>query len=77
MRRPYKHTIHDSRTQFGEFYHLYEELRHDPALFLRYTRMKVETFDYIVESIREECSHATTNFKKPIPVEERLLLTLR
>lgn len=39
---------------FGEFYHLYSELRGNENLFGAYTRMSTKTFDYIVESIIPE-----------------------
>nr|CAI5820940.1 unnamed protein product [Callosobruchus analis] len=39
--------------------------------------MSAATFDYICKATEPECSHQVTNFCKPIPVEERLLVTLR
>nr|CAI5829535.1 unnamed protein product [Callosobruchus analis] len=39
--------------------------------------MSAATFDYICKAIEPECSHQVTNFCKPIPVEERLVITLR
>lgn len=36
--------------------------------------MTSDTFDYNLDSIRESCYHCTTNFQRPIAVEERLLL---
>ena len=67
-----------NRKTYGEFYHLYRELRNsNETLFYTYTRMSIKTFDYIVECIRPEFNLNTTNFQVPIPVEERLLLTLR
>jgi len=70
-------TVYKDRFIFGEFYHLYPKLREDETLFRSYTRMIPQTFDYILNLIEIECSHSTTNFKKPISVEERLLVTLR
>lgn len=69
--------IYKDRFVFGEFHHLYKNLCSDAALFLTYTRMSIETFDYIVEKITPDCSHVTTNFQKPISVEERLIVTIR
>lgn len=65
------------RFEFGEFHHLYCELRSNEKLFHTYTRMTISTFDYIKKAIEHECYHITTNFKVPISVEERLLITLR
>ena len=71
------HQIYKDRFDFGEFHHLYSELRADDNLFCSYTRMSTSTFDYIKEEIENECYHKTTNFKIPISVEERLIITLR
>lgn len=71
------HTIYRNRLVYGEFHHLYLELRADESAFRQYSRMTITNFDYIVENIRDVCYHCTTNFQRPISVEERLLLTLR
>ena len=76
-KRKAKHLIYWDRLNFGEFHHLYHQLRSDESAFRQYTRMTTRTFDYILEEIREICYHCPTNFQKPISVEERLLLTLR
>lgn len=76
-KRDKKHTIYRDRFHFGEFHHLYYQLRSDENAFRQYTRMTPDTFDYILDAIRESCYHCATNFQKPITVEERLLLTLR
>ena len=39
--------------------------------------MSITTFNYIVEPMKEECMDHTTNFKKPISVEERRIVTIR
>jgi len=70
-------SILKNRKMFGEFYHLYSELRDNENLFHAYTRMSTITFDYIVESIKPEFNLKSTNFQDPISVEERLLVTLR
>ncbi|KAL4702015.1 hypothetical protein ACJJTC_013575 [Scirpophaga incertulas] len=36
----------------GEFYRNYEEQRQNPDKFYDYTRMSVETFDYILETVK-------------------------
>lgn len=69
--------IYDDRLVFGEFYHLYPQLRTDDALFRSYTRMTPKTFDYILESITPEFDFQTTNFQEPISIEERLVITIR
>ncbi|XP_054016723.1 uncharacterized protein LOC128897073 isoform X2 [Hylaeus anthracinus] len=69
--------IYKDRIQFDEFHQLYSQLLDNDHLFYQFTRMKRNTFNYILEKIREKCSRKTTNFKKPISVEERLIVTLR
>lgn len=53
--------IYNDRFTFGEFYHLYPQLRGDDALFRVYTRMSLETFDYILEIISPDFDLQTTN----------------
>lgn len=76
-KRKSKHEIYKDRLHFGEFHHLYAQLRADENAFRQYTRMIPSTFDYIVETIRDSCYHCSTNFQVPISVQERLFLTLR
>lgn len=40
---------------FGEFYHLYPQLRVNTITFQAFTRMNPDTFDYIVNYIRPIC----------------------
>lgn len=69
--------IFKERYEFGEFHHLYEKLRLYPDLFKNYTRISIETFDYITTELKKDFSLKTTNFMRPISLEERLILTLR
>ncbi|VVC46241.1 Hypothetical protein CINCED_3A008541 [Cinara cedri] len=69
--------IYKDRITFGEFYHLYLQLRSDSVLFQAYTRMTSETFDYILEIITPEFDLQTANFQEPISIEKRLLVTIR
>jgi hypothetical protein len=41
--------IYWNRFIYGEFHHLYPQLRADEKAFRQYTRMTINTFDYIVE----------------------------
>lgn len=70
-------TVYKDRFIFGEFYRLYPKLREDETLFRPYSRMLPQTFDYILHLIEIDCSHSTTNFKKSISVEEKLLVTFK
>ena len=46
--------IYRNRLIYGEF-HLYPQLRADEKTFRQYTRMTINTFDYIVEKIHVAC----------------------
>lgn len=73
-----KHPITLKRNEFGEFHHLYNDLRKYPAKFQEYTRMKIETFDYILDKIGVKLNKNWTNFiKVPVTSCERLIVTLR
>ncbi|XP_069687252.1 uncharacterized protein [Periplaneta americana] len=69
--------IYKERPIYGEFHHLYRRLRQYPELFRNYTRMTIETFDYIVSVLKNGFTLRTTNFQRPISLEERLIVTLR
>lgn len=69
--------ILNDRMIFGEFYYLYPQVRNNDVLFRSYTRMLIKTFDYIHEMIKSEFDLKSTNFQDPIPVEERLVVTIR
>lgn len=69
--------ILNDRMIFGEFYHLYPQVRSNDVFFRSYTRMSIKTFDYVQEMIKPEFDLKATNFQDPIPVEERLIVTIR
>ncbi|CAK1590297.1 unnamed protein product [Parnassius mnemosyne] len=75
-RRQHK-ILYRSRNLRGEFFNLYFDVRNNEEDFYDYLSMSRETFDYICNGIRSDCNHRVTNFKKPISVEERLVLTIR
>lgn len=61
----------------GEFHNQYFDLRGDESAFYEYMSISQESFDYICNIIKDDCSHMVTNYKIPISVEERLVLTIR
>lgn len=72
------HPINRRRYLFGEFHHLYKQLREHPAKFIEYMRMKMETFDYIHSQISDKIEKQWRNcHSRPILSEERLMITLR
>lgn len=70
------HELYTKRDTLGEFHHLFEDLIQHPDKFFKYFRMKMDTFYYILDAIRYELTK-TNNFRKTIPAEERLAVTLR
>lgn len=65
------------RTKFGEFHHVYKNLRQHPDRFFKFLRMSIETFDFLVSKIKDRISKKKTNFKEPISATERTYVTLR
>lgn len=45
--------------------------------FRNFTRMSSADFHFLLESIRHDISRSDTNFRKAVPAEERLAITLR
>lgn len=71
------HPINRRRKIYGEYHHLYNDLRKSPERFFEYLRMSVETYDFILCKISHRIKKKTTNFKKPISPAERLYVTIR
>ena len=72
------HEINRSRTINSEFRTLFPEIKNDPEKFIKYMRIKVSTFEYILYKIshllmKNWCSLHV----QPIMPEERLVLTVR
>ena len=61
----------------GEFHRLVQELRNDPRRFHVYFRMTKEEFDYVHDLIKKDIQKQSTQFRKPISIEERLAVCLR
>jgi hypothetical protein len=72
------HEINEMRGTYGEYHHLFRQLREDPVRFQRYTRMSPETFDYVLNKIRQQLEKNWSNFiRTPILPEEQLVITMR
>ncbi len=67
-------TVRDER---GEYLDVVVELRKYPKRFHRYFRMSVEQFDILLDCLKNSIRKKTTNWRKPIPPEIRLAVTLR
>lgn len=72
------HPVNLQREEYGEFHHLYKQLRNYPRRFFQYLRMEIETFDYVKALVVTNLQKNWCNFHtNPITPEERLVLTLR
>ena len=60
----------------GEYFKLCKILREFPSKFRDYYRMNVKTFDYILDSVKDDLQ-GYSNFRKCIEAEEKLTLALR
>lgn len=56
--------MNQCRGTYGEFHHVYKDLRQHPDRFFKFLRMSVETFDFLVSKIMNRITKKTTNFKK-------------
>lgn len=74
-RRWWVRPIYENRRRQGHGYHLLQELRNDDEMFFNYTRMSVETFDYLLYLVGPRLKKYS--YRTPIPEMQRLALTLR
>ncbi|KAJ8943744.1 hypothetical protein NQ317_007925 [Molorchus minor] len=56
------HPVNRYRQEYGEFHHLYRQLRKYPERFFQYLRMSVETFDVLLKKMKRKIEKHTTNF---------------
>ena len=63
IRRHWVHPINLNRPVFGEFHHLFNELKDDQERFTQYTRMSTDSFDCLLRLVRPsiEKSYCWTN----------------
>ena len=73
-RRYWVHKIHQCRPTYGEYHHLLEQVLSDDEKCLSYIRMKSSTFKRLLDKVGPFLQKRTTNFRKPLPPEERLVL---
>ena len=76
-RRYWIHRINLQRETYGEFYHLVDEVLIDEEKCLSYIRMRSCTFHSLLDLIAPYIPKRETNFRKPIPAKQRLVITLR
>lgn len=72
------HEINKSRRNNSEYHNLFDDLKRDEQKFFQYTRMTLETFNYILGKVERRLMKTWCNWhKQPILPEERLVVTLR
>ena len=74
-RRYWIHRINLQRETYGEFYHLVDEVLIDEENCLSYIRMRPCTFHSLLDLIAPYITKRETNFRKPIPAKQRLVIT--
>lgn len=72
------HEIFKKRSLFGEYHHLFKDLKKHSKKFYDYTRMNLSTFNYILQKVTPMCEKNWCNLhNNPTGAEERLVVTLR
>eukprot|EP00795_Rhopilema_esculentum_P005730 gene5730-10984_t len=67
-----------SRRQHGQFYTLYQELKlADRGYFFRWLRMSPERLEHLIQLVGPLIAKKKCNSRVPIPVAERIVITLR
>lgn len=72
------HPINKERMVFGEYHHLFCQLKNDPKRFKNYVRIDQKNFNYLLSKTTDLLTKNWCNFhSQPIKPEEKLVLTLR
>lgn len=73
-RKFYVRPINMRRSDQGDFYHLFQEMKDDLEMFFRYTRMSLCIFDQLCTMMKP---FLTKKSHRALQPEQRLALTLR
>jgi hypothetical protein len=65
------------REILGKFYTLFQQMLEDEKRFYIYFRMTKDCFNDILNLIGDDVRKEYTNYRSPIPPEERLAIVLR
>lgn len=71
------HPVLSQRMLKGQFCKLYSDLRDYPNKFFQYYRMSVKSFDELLKIVGPKITYQDTTWRKCVPPEERLSVTLR
>ena len=69
--------IFRKREEYGTLNLVREAAMADEEMFFRYMRMSPHNFEYLLSLVAPNITKQTTNFRKPIPPQLRLSVTLR
>ena len=71
------HPIVRDRTSKGLFYTLFNQARQDEDKFYNFVRMSSESFDELLNILKQKLRKLDTHMRSSIPPEEKLVITLR
>ena len=71
------HPIYNLRTEKGEFYTLYPDLRHFQPKFFAMYRMNPWKFDRLLALVGPRLQKKWTKMRSPLSPEQKLVITLR
>jgi len=66
--------IYICRPLYGDFQHLFQELKEDATMFFKYTRMNISTFYKLLDILRP---YLERNNWRVLSAEQRLIIMLR
>jgi len=66
--------INVRRPLFGDFEHLFQELKNDEIMFFKYTRMNINIFNKLLNMLEP---HLQKKNWRALPAEQRLIIMLR
>jgi len=75
-KRLWVHNINLKRDEHGEFHTLFPDLLQDEAKFFKYFRMSSQKFFELLNML-PQLQKQDTNFRRCIPPDERLAITLK
>ncbi|XP_001946487.2 protein ALP1-like [Acyrthosiphon pisum] len=76
-RRFWVHPINEERNEKGVFTNLFPQLINDPEKFHQFFRMSYDQFSYLHNLIKDDIKKQNTQFRAPVPSEQRLAVCLR
>lgn len=76
-RKYWVHPLIENRENSKKFLVFFNDLRKYPEKFFDYYRMSINSFDELLQKVRESISKNYTQLRNPITPEERLTVTIR